>query len=247
MALSAQIQITDQDINSVSSTQGGEYLGQIARTVDGRTWVYALNGSASVALSPGKLTQGAVSTANHVNRSFTTYTAGTTQVSVTVGATAVTANQYAGGYLVVNAGTGAGQALLIDGNTACNSSGTTTVNLADGILVATATSDSKVSLMPNPYSALLISDHTAATSVIPTGVPTVSVAASSYGWFQTGGPAAVLANGTPGAGVAVIPGATTDGSVDIATGAITQPFVGYMLIAAVSTEYRECFLTINPM
>lgn len=246
MSLGSPIQLLDQDIRSTSLNQGGEQFGQSATTSDGRTFAYGLNGSASVALSPGQLAQGAISVANHVNRNGITATAGTQQVAFTVGNTAVTTNQYQGGYLVVNAGTGAGQALLIAGNTAVtgSSGGTTTVNLQDEVITATSSSDSKFSLFPHIYSAGLIASHTTPLAVLPLGVPVVSLPASSYGWFQTGGEASVLANGTPGIGVAVIPSATTDGAVDVSTAASFQNTIGYMAIIAVSTQYYPVILTI---
>jgi hypothetical protein len=246
--------ITDQDTRSTSTVLGGEYMGQIAQTNDGRTFRYGQNGSTSTALSPGKLAQGATAVAGHLNKTGATYAAGTSVVTLTVSSTAVTADEYRGGYFNVNAGTGAGQQLLIRGNTKATSTGSPTVYLKDAIITATLASDSKFSLYPHPYSAAIISDHTAPTTVIPLGVPVVSIAASAAafpggnsGWFQTAGPAAVLANGTIALGVSVIPGATTDGSVDTATGAITQSFVGYTLVASVSTEYRPVFLTINQL
>lgn len=246
MGLMTRMQLFDQDINSTSTTQGGASLGQVGETDDGRSYAYGLNGSSSVALSPGKLAQGAVTVANHVNRTGVTYVAGTQQVVFTIGNTAITAGQYTDGYFYVNAGTGAGQALLIDGTTSPAGNGTVTVNLADGLITATAVADSKFSLHPNPYSAGLISDHTNPTTVVPLGVPNVSIPASSYGWFQIGGPSSVLANGTPAVGGSVIPGATTDGSVDVDGASSVQPKIGYCLMTAVSAEYRMVQLTINP-
>lgn len=244
MSLAANMQLTDQDVRSISSSQGGESLGQLARTADGRTFAYGLAGASN--LSPGKLHQGALSVANHTNRTGVTAAAGANTVTFAVGATAVTSNQYAQGYLVVNAGTGAGQALLISGNTSANSSGSPTVNLADAVITATSVSDSKFSLVPHPYSACILMDHTASTAIFPTGVPAVAITAAYYGWFQVGGVASVLANGTPAVGGSVIPSATTDGAVDVDAAASVQPKVGYMLITAVSTEYRQVYLTINP-
>lgn len=244
MGLAARAQLFDQDVRSISSAQGGADLGQIAETSDGRVFAYGQAGASN--LSPGKLNQGVAATANHVNRSLGTYVAGTNQISVTVGATAVTANQYAQGFAVVNAGTGAGQALLISGNTACSSSGTTVVNLADAIITATATADSKVSLVPNGFANVVIADHTASTAVLPAGVANVAITAAYFGWLQVGGPASVLANGTPASGGSVIPSATTDGAVDVDLAASVQPKVGYCYQTAVSTEYRLVVLTINP-
>lgn len=245
MSLAASVHATDQDIRTVSSTQGGEFLGQSATTADGRTFAYGLNGNATTtALAPGKLMQGAVSTANHINRTGVTAAAGVSTVTFAVGATLVTSNQYAQGYLVVNAGTGAGQALLISGNTSAVSSGSPTVNLADAVITATAVVDSKFSLFPHPYSAVILAASGSATSVLPVGVPAISIPAANYAWFQTGGECSVLANGTPALGSGVIPSATTDGAVDVeGTGTVTAR-VGYMLITAVSTEYRPVNLTI---
>lgn len=242
MALAASIQITDQDVRSISATQGGEVLGQLGATSDGRVYAYGLAGSSN--LSPGKLTQGAKVVSNDVNRTGVTTTAGQQQVTFTLGSTTAS-NSYYQGFLVVNAGTGAGQALRVAGNTAATagSSNATTVNLFDQIITATASSDSKFSLIPNLYSNVVVSDHTAPTAVVPVGVPNIAVTAANYAWFQVGGECSVLANGTPGIGVPVIVSATTDGAVDVDT-VSTTPQVGVMVQTAVSTEYRPCYLTI---
>lgn len=252
MALAGRITITDQDIRTTATSQGGEYLGQVANTDDGRTFHYGANQSTSLALSPGKLVQydTGKNITNHINNTGVTLAAGASSATFAVGATAVTADQYRGGYLVVNAGTGAGQALLIRGNTKAASSGSPTIFLKDFVITATLASDSKFSLYPHQYSAALIYDHTQ-TATPALGVPAISVAAATtalpfnYAWFQTGGTASVLANGTPAGSTGIIPSATTDGAFDTeATGTITQR-IGYMLVTAVSTEYRPVYLNIN--
>jgi hypothetical protein len=245
MSLAAPMLISDQDIRSTTTVKSGLRFGQQAKSPDGRTFAFGQNGSASVTLAPGKLAQGAVSTANHINRTGATYAAGSTQVAFTLGATAVTAGQYNDGYLVVNAGTGVGQAVPVAGHTTLTSAGgVITVNLLDGLYVTTAVADSKFSLFPNIYSAALIASQAAATSVLPLGVPLVSIVASALGWFQTGGEASVLANGTPALGSGVIPSATTDGAVDVELAASVTARVGIMAVTAVSTEYRPVILTI---
>lgn len=247
MSLSAMMQITDQDVRTVSANRGGELFGQIAGTSDGRTFTYGLNGTGGgTALAPGKLTQGALSTANYVNRTGVTYAAGTNSVTFTLG-TVAAFDLFAGSYFYVNAGTGAGQMLLVIGNTAATAgnSNSTTLLLKDSIITATSVSDSKFSIQPSIYSALKIEDHTAPTAILAAGVPCVSVPDANYAWVQTGGPASVLANGTPAVGGSVIPSATTDGAVDVDGTGSLQPKVGYTMIAAVSTEYRAVFLTVN--
>lgn len=247
MSLAASIQITDQDVRTVSANKGGERYGQTANTSDGRQFAYGLNGTGSgTALAPGKLTQGAFAVPNHVNITGVTLPANSNSVTYTIGATALTANQYQDGYFQVNAGTGAGQNLLVS-NTTTSTAGSTavTVNLKDATYVATSVTDSKFSLQPNEYSKVVIQDHTAPTAQLLTGVPPVSIPDANYGWFQIGGAAAVLINGTPGVGVPVVGSATTDGAVDVDTASLFQQIVGYMLVVGVSTTYKPVFLQIN--
>lgn len=245
MPLANQIQVTDQDLRSTSAARGGEVYGQTATTPDGRTYAYGFNNTgSSTALAPGKLCSGAVVVANHQNNTGVVAPAGTQSLTFTIGATLATQNQYQGGYLVVNAGTGAGQALLISGNNAASSSGSITVNLADTVITATDAT-SKFSLIPHLYSAALLFASGSSTVLVTTGVPGVSIPDQNYGWLQTGGTASVLANGTPGIGVNVVPSATTSGAVDVNTGSLFQQTVGVMQQTAVSTEYRTCLLTIS--
>lgn len=245
MPFANQIQLTDQDIRSTSTVRGGEVFGQTATTPDGRTYAYGFNNTGSAtALSPGKLCSGAVVVTNHVNQTGIVAAAGTQTLTYTIGATLATQNQYQGGYLVVNAGTGAGQALLISGNNAAASAGSITVNLADAVITATDAT-SKFSLIPHLYSANLVFASGSSTVLVSTGVPNVSVPDQAYGWLQVGGTCSVLANGTPGIGVNVVPSATTAGAVDVNTAALFQQTVGVMQQTAVTAEYRPCLLTIS--
>lgn len=251
MSIAAPQTVTDQDVRSTSTSQGGATLGQIVKSSDGKTYAYAANTSTSLALAAGKLTQGALESANHINRTGVTTVAGQQQVTFAVGATLVSSNQYQQGYLVVNKGTGAGQALLIAGNTSAASSGSPTVNLADAVITATLASDSKFSLQPNPYSANLIYAHAAPNATIPTGVPQISVAAAStalpsnYYWSQVGGYCAVLADTATWVAAfdGVIASTLTDGAVGIQATATVQPTLGYSLDLLVSTEYKPVMLT----
>lgn len=245
MPLASPIQLTDQDIRSVSLVRNGETYGQTATSPDGRTFAFGFNNTGSgTALAPGKLCSGAVVVANHVNQTGVVAVAGTQSVTYTIGATAATQNQYQGGYLLVNAGTGAGQALVIGGNSAAGSSGSITVNLLDSVQTATDAT-SKFSLIPHLYSANLLFANGSSTVLVTTGVPNISIPDQNYGWFQTSGTCSILANGTPGIGVNVVPSATTAGAVDVNTGSLFQQTVGVMQQTAVSTEYRACYLTIS--
>lgn len=253
MGLSTSVQISDQDVRTTQTSLIGLRLGQLGTSTDGKQYVLSANTSTSLTLIAGKMTQGAAPVANHINRTGVTYTAGTSVVSFAVGATLVSVDQYKQGYLVVNKGTGAGQHLLINGNTAAASSGSPTVSLKDPIITATLASDSKFSLYPNIYSACLIYAHASPNVTIPTGVPVITVPAATtalpntYFWNQVGGQAAVLADAATWIGSfdGVIPSTLTDGAIGIQATATVQPSIGYTLDLAVSTEYHPTFLTIG--
>lgn len=255
MALSASMQVTPQDIRATSTSADGPKLGQQATTSDGKTFVYSSNQSTATTLLPGKLTQTATSSvANHVNRTGITAAAGTNTLTFAVGATAVTSNQYQGGYLVVNAGTGAGQgALLVSGNTSAASSGSPTVNLKDALIAATAVADSKFSLYPNPWASTILYVHAAPNITIPTGVPNVTVPVATtalpnqYYWSQIGGEASVLADAATWVGAfdGIIASTLTDGAFGIQAAATIQPTLGYSLTTLVSAEYRPVMLAIG--
>lgn len=253
MALSGSIQVTDQDVRNTSLNKGGERLGQVAATSDGRSYVYSANQSTTTTLLPGKLTQGPATIANHLNRTGVTAAAGTQSVTYAVGNTATTLNQYQDGYLVVIAGTGAGQALLISGNTAVNGNGSPQVNLKDAIITATAVADSKFSLYQNNYGNSVIYAHAAPTVTVPAGVPNVTVPVAttanplSFFWAQVGGTCSVLADAATWVGQddGLIPSTLTDGAVGIQATATIQPTIGYSLGLNVSTSYVPVFLTIG--
>ncbi len=244
MAIAGMLQISDQDVRSTATTQGGEFLGQVAGTADGRTFRYGKNGTGGgTALIPGNLQQVATPVAGHQNKTGATYAAGVGVVTLTVSSTAVTADQYRGGYFVVNAGTGAGQALLIRGNTKAASTGAPLVYLKDTIITATLASDSKFSLTPHPYSACIINASTLGAGAA--GVPAVSIPDASYGWFQTGGVCSVLSDaGAAAIGAPITYSDDTAGAVGPAETDAVGATLGYALILGVSAEFRPVFLTI---
>lgn len=246
MSFAAQIQITDQDAYTTVSVKGAEALGQLAQTPDGRRFRYGRNGTGSgTALAAGKLNQVATAVSNDTNRTGVTYLAGTNSVTFTLGGT-TSANSYAGGYFLVNAGTGAGQNLLVSGNTAATAgnSNSTTVSLQEPLNVATAVSDSKFSLVPHPYSACIIQAATLGAG--SAGVNNVSVADTYYAWFQVGGPASVLGDaGTPAVGAPITYSDDTAGAVGPYETDAVGVVLGYALIAGASAEYRQVYLTIS--
>ena len=239
MGLTTNSVVYAQDFRDISSTKQMP-LGTRGETSDGRKYRYALAGATT--LDPGKLCVDADLVANHTNIVVQTAAAvGATQVKVTLGATAATANQYADGYLTVNDSAGEGITYFINGHAAVASAGVITVNLVDPIKVALTTA-SEVTLKSNPYDSIVISIADQADQ--PVGVPNVTITNAYYGWVQTGGECAVLADEAVVKGLALTTGTGTVGAVE-ALDAAGEFQIGVASEALVDTEYRSAYLTID--
>lgn len=235
---------TDQSLNTL--------VGSRFDSSDGREFVLVQNGG--TALVSGNLIQGPAkigTTTGHQNLATSTAAVGATSVTVTLGGTAATANQYAGGYVIFNAGTGAGQTLKISSHIAQTStSGTLVLNLEDAITVATLASDTKSCLVLNPYgssggatfatSGVVVCPTTLTGAVI--GVSFYPIAATSstvlsYGFIQTKGVVACLNDATTAIGLDLMPSTNTAGAV-MTYVAATSSRVGSATQAGVTTESR---------
>lgn len=208
----------------------------------GRVFRYALAGASN--LARGKLCVAPTVVANHINLSWQTAPAiGDTTVRVTLGATAATADQYKGGQLVVQDGTGEGRSYRILSNKAADSAGTIVVTLEEAIDTAGVASETNVDLLANPWRGAVISVADQADQ--PIGVPITAIAAGTYGFIQTGGPCAVLMDEAITNGQAVTIGSSTVGAVE-ALDAAGEVQVGIMAgTAGVDTEYQNVELTLD--
>lgn len=205
-------------------------LGARAKMADGRVFRYCKAGG--TALVPGKLQQAPAEITNHQNLTPAAAAIGATSVTVTLGATAATANQYAGGWLIVTTTPGQGYQYKIKSHPAADASATLVLSLEDPILVALTTS-SVVDLVLNPYSGVIVNPTTA--SSCPVGVAVYPITASYYGWIQTGGVATILSDGGSTVGTNVSASNATAGSVEAAvTG---QAAVGVAVTGVATTEY----------
>ncbi len=218
---------------------------------DGREVILVSVGSAGSATA-GHLLQDAALVANHQNVAVTAYTAYSNngnipaKATVTLGATAMTANQYQGGFAIVNAGTGIGQTLRIATNNAAVSSGTqATVTFEDGPNVA-LDATSKLSLVPAHGSAVIDSPTTRTN--VPCGVALYPIAASAYGFIASKGIVSALSDASVAAvGYAIAPSVTTAGTVTVATatgGTLTNSVIGSAAILGVSAEARPVFISL---
>lgn len=242
MKLTGELQIFAHDAHTISSTQEHE-LGIKARTADGRIYRYAKAGS--TALAAGKITIAADVVGNHEDIAVNTFAIDDKEVTVTLGATLATENQYAGGYCIITDDTGEGIAYLISGHLAADASADLILTLDEPIKVA-AVANTTVTLVANPYNAVIVSDGT--ISDVATGVPNVAVTASYYFWSQTGGVCTTLVDETtvPVGGQPVVIGDVTAGGVEVINAA-TEPIVGVALkgFTYVETEYHPILLTLD--
>jgi len=197
------------------------------------------------AIAAGKLYQDAAIVANHQNIAVTAYQAYSAngnvpaKVTVTLGATAATANQYAGGFVVVNDVTGEGQTLRIASHPAADSAATLALTLEEGATTALTTS-SEVCLIP-PHGKDVIIMPTTITGAVA-GVGLYIIAAASYGFLTTKGLTSCLADGAVTVGSAISPSNAVAGAIE--NGVIAQGFVGNANQTGVDTEYRSVFINV---
>ncbi len=231
-------QILKQHIYEASATPKHR-LGTKLVMGDGRVFYYAKAGD--TALDDGKLCQSAAPNANHKNITVAAAAAvGDTKVKVTLGASALTANYYADGYLHCNDETPEGTIYKIKSHPAASASSSVWITLYDPIWKAfTTTSD--VTLTKHPYDSLIVAPTSLTAPVV--GVPIIDVPANHYFWLQTFGPCSVLTEGTIVIGQNVGASTTTSGAVS-AIGAYTTAVVGWTMQVNATTEYSLIFLKI---
>ena len=228
-------------------------LGQRFATADGREVVLVSNGA--TALAAGVLVQAPAIVAGHQTLAMTVpttapATAGTFLVSVTNGSTVINQNQYAGGYMIIQNGTGIGQTLRIASHPGGLASVACVFTLEDAI-VTTLDATSIVNLMANPYSNVIIAPTTAtanavgvslyplAASVAPTynGTSGTQTAAGTaqYGFIQTKGIVSCLSDiNVATVGLGLMRSTTTAGTVTVRTA--TGADVGIALQTTVSAR-----------
>jgi hypothetical protein len=253
--LTDNVQIMATDIFTTSLGTPQHDVGALAYTADGRKFryvgVYPSSGGATgvptgATLVAGNLLQASPQLTTHQNLTPSAATAvGDTTLTVTLGATAAYANQYAGGYMCVSTGPGNGYAYLIKSHPAAALSATLTLTLSDAIKVVTSTA-SRMDLIQNPYLGV-IQNPTTATGA-PVGVAVNPIAAATdgtinYGWVQSFGVCSGLVRTTTAIGGAYMPSVTTAGSMETATAG--TPVVGSAIAVGTTGKNSAIFLTID--
>lgn len=216
-------------------------LGAKASSSDGRVWRYVKAGA--TALVAGSVYDGPATVANHINVAVAAAaSAGDSTITVTLGATAATANQYAGGVIVINDVDGQGYTYGIKSHPAADASASLVVTLnADETVVEALTTSSQATLVADQYGGVII--HATTETGVPVGVAIKDITAGSYGWIQTRGAVSALCGATTAIGSSCAASDTTAGSYEIGDGIL--PVIGYAIAAGVATEFNPVFLTID--
>ena len=228
-----------------TTTRREHPLGAVGMTPDGRCFRWAFSGEA---IGAGQLVMQKGAVANH-DMDLATATAGSvgdTSITVTLGATAATLNQYEDGALYTNDGTGEGHLYAIRSNPAADASASLVLTLHEKIREATSTSDTLNGLIENAYKDVEIyaADDIDGPAL---GVAPTEIANDTYFWLQTSGRAAVLIQGTVVLGDAVEASQTTDGAVclhDVSANTDQAPLGTCAGIIAVTTDYGYVNLQI---
>ena len=229
----------------VTTTRREHPLGARGMTPDGRCFRWAFSGEA---IGAGQLVMQKGAVANH-DMDLATAAAGSvgdTTITVTLGATAATLNQYEDGALYTNDGTGEGHLYAIRSNPAADSAASLVLTLHEKIREATSTSDTLNGLIENDYKDVEIYDADDIDGPA-LGVAPTEIANDSYFWLQTSGRAAVLIQGTVVNGDAVEASQTTDGAVclhDVSANTDQAPLGTCAGIIAVTTDYGYVNLQI---
>jgi len=228
-----------------TTTRREHPLGAVGMTPDGRCFRWAFSGEA---IGAGQLVMQKGAVANH-DMDLATATAGSvgdTSITVTLGATAATLNQYEDGALYTNDGTGEGHLYVIRSNPAADASASLVLTLHEKIREATSTSDTLNGLIENDYKDVEIYDADDIDGPA-LGVAPTEIANDTYFWLQTSGRAAVLIQGTVVLGDAVEASQTTDGAVclhDVSANTDQAPLRTCAGIIAVTTDYGYVNLQI---
>jgi len=204
-------------------------LGELYISPHGDKYRYVRNGTP--ALVTGNLLQERVEVANF--RSMVVAASqviGDEEITVDLGGTAVTANQFADGIIYVESSTGIGQQFRIVGHDVQTSTtGECTFELDRPLKIAITLDTSQVTVRNNPYNGVVAYPVTTQTGGA-VGVALYAMASAYYGWIQSGGDVAMLwdtgtnsSNGVSGVG----PSSAVAGSVKPQTGAEGGIVIGY--------------------
>lgn len=216
-----------QDLYTESSV-AQHAIGELMLSTLGNKYRYVRNGSSS-ALVTGNLLQEPAESTDWDNMAVPAIEAiGQTEITVTLGSTATTANLLDGGHLFISYSTGIGQSFRILSHEVKAAAASCVFTIDRPLKIALATT-SKVTVRKNPYNGVIAYPDTTQTGGA-VGVALYAMSISYYGWIQSGGDCPCLfdtgtntSNGITGVG----PSAAVAGSVKPASGAEGEIIIGF--------------------
>jgi hypothetical protein len=241
-------------VNPFAESASAQFpIGSILKYND-RTFRYCKNGGSGLAAGKVTSTRDKSHASNHLNLNCLAAAIGSTTVTIITAGTNIVENEYAGGYLYVNDGTGEGHCYKIKSHPAHThaSSPNCVMTLHDPIVIAlVASGTSQVSLAHSKYEKIKVAPGTTPMTGQTVGVPPIAVTADYYFWNQVSGPAAVLVSGTVVIGDSVchtISGGTAGAVIarvgDSAAQRVART-VGEVMQVNASTEYALIDLTME--
>ena len=232
----------DQFEGTSTTDQRGHPLGSVMMFADGRRYKYCLASATEIATA--SLCQPTLNPANFDELAVQAAAAvGDRIVNLTTGATAVTVDQLADGYLNIEDDAGDGYLYTIKSNAAAATTATLAITLYETVQVALTTASTAL-IEVNPWGNIII--HPAPLTSIALGVTPRIIAASRYGWVQSWGPASVLTQGVVVINEGVIDSASVNGAVapTASTAAGEENYVGITIEVAADGEQSLIFLKV---
>jgi hypothetical protein len=191
MAQLGGIALTGEDLYGVTANPTTR-LGTLGYDEFGGRFRYAYAGES--ALVTGNLLQEPAESTNWNNMAVNTVAAiGATDIEVTLGGTATTADLFKDGLLFVSYATGIGQTFRIKTHDVQSTPTGTCTFTVDRPLKIALDATSKVTVRKNPYNGVIQTPATTSTGGV-VGVALTAQAASYYGWIQSGGLTSCLAD-----------------------------------------------------
>lgn len=233
--------VASADVLTLDEASPSHDLGEIVQLSDGRAFRYVKAGLSN--LVKGNLIQSPAETTAAQSLVVAAASIGAMEITTT-DTTTVTANQFAGGWVIVTgeASTGRGEILRIKSHPAATSA-VVTLTLEDPLQTA-VTATSQIDLVASPYNGVIQNPASASGSVV--GVAICPITASQFGFIQVKGIAPVLADGALTIGRLVVASNATAGAVELAANASTeaQAPVGYAATGVATTENGAVLLNL---
>lgn len=221
-------QVVAQSIFSTSADQLHN-LGELVQTNDGRAFRYAKAGGTT--LVQGKLQQASAEVTADQNLTAVAAAVGDTTL-VSTSTITVAANYYANGYALITVTPGQGYMYHIKSHAAF-SAAAPTFTLYDPIAVTALTTGSRIDLVANPLSGVVVNPTTATSA--PVGVCVYPITNAQFGWLQVAGVANILSDAGSTVGTNVSASNATAGAVEAAVTA--QAAIGVAVTGVATTEY----------